>query len=137
MNSSDAPLVYQLLKDYHETAQSLKALRRLRADPLSDPLLVETHRAKATGWFNAVAVLYLRGLIDQTLFRAVAEPRAAQLWCELVADLDREVRRSAGGDKAAETIPMVERLWRDYAEGKLPTLQFVFAPTVQAPALVN
>lgn len=128
MNSPDALLVYQLLKDYHrEVAPALKTLGRLlAAGPLSDPSLVETERVAATGWFNQVATLYLRGLIDERTFRTVASPRAAALWVELVAPLDREVRRAAGGEDAANVVTMVERLWRDFAEGHLPTMQFVF-----------
>ena len=128
MNSPDAFLVYQLLKDYHEqVAPAFKQLRTL--DPSSDPSSVEALRVKATGWFNQVATLYLRSLIDANTFRTVASPAAARLWVEYVVPLDTEIRRAAHGDDAADQVPMVERFWRDYADGKLPTPQFVFGPT--------
>lgn len=129
MNSPDAWLVYQLLKDYHETvAPALKVLRRETPGLSSDPSSVEVERVKATGWFNHVASLYLHGLIDAQTFRTVASPAGAKLWVEYVVPLDREIRRSAHGDEAADGVPMVEQFWREYAQGKLVTRQFIFGP---------
>lgn len=128
MNSSDAMLVYQLLKDYHETAMHLKALR----GGLDSSFEVETHRRAATGWFNHVGTLYLRGLIDERTFRIVASERAAKMWVEFVAGLDREIRIKAGS--GAEDMPILERFWREYSEGRLMTLQLVSAPVVRIQA---
>jgi hypothetical protein len=44
------------------------------------------------------------------------------------------VREAAGG--SAE-MPMIERFWREYAEGRLVTRQFVFAPTQEQNGTVQ
>lgn len=109
---SDGLLLYTLLKDYHETAKHVK---RLRDDQTLTPEEREYHRAAATGWFNAVFVLWqMKAITKETLY-AVASPRAAMLWLEFVAPLDKAIRLSKGG---TEKNP-VEKWWTKYAKKEL------------------
>ncbi len=112
----DATLLYTLLKDYHETARHIKALRADQETPglLTDELR-EAHRHAATGWFNAVFVLWMTGSLAMETLKAVASPRAAQLWLEYVAPLDKAIRLSRGG-KAENPV---ETFWTEYVKKQL------------------
>lgn len=101
-----------LLKDYAAVAQSLKRLRDL-------PSPTETDRVQATEWFNRVFVLYASALLSVDDLPLVTSRRAAQLWVELVAPLDRVVREVANGPDDEGYVNPVEEFWRDYAAGQL------------------
>jgi len=118
-----AALVYQLLRDYHDTvAPALKQLRAhkdVRSDVLLDWNEIEINRVRATGWFNHVFALYSNGLIALEDFGIVASVRAAQLWVAFVLPLDVEIRKAAHGPDVEGYSNPVADFWTDYAAGQL------------------
>tara|TARA_R110000868_G_scaffold78701_23_gene224273 strand:- start:991 stop:1245 length:255 start_codon:yes stop_codon:yes gene_type:complete len=56
-------------------------------------------------------------LIDDDTLHLVAGQRAAALWLQYVAPLDREVRRDVGGDRAADRTTPVDGFWSAYVDG--------------------
>lgn len=126
MDYARSLLLHQLLKDYQDVAVSLKVLRsgcqsetcQLEEQPCQK---LDPHRSHATGWFNRVFTLYRFGLLTVDDLQIVAPPRAAQLWRDHVAPLDKVVREAAHGPDAEDYVHPVEVFWRDYADGKLRT----------------
>jgi len=122
-DSSPALLLYLILRDYHDVAQSLKYLRTAQHALWRPSWIVERHRVRATGWFNRIALLSGR-LTDREL-QLVASPDAARLWLAYVLPLDRAVRRRAHGDASMGRRSFVEVFWSEYATGRVlrPTSQ--------------
>lgn len=115
----DALLLYTLKTDYHALTPSLKALRASVAGDLALlPEQIEIHRHTVTGWFNAVYALWMSKAITKELLFLVASPRAAQLWVEFVAPLDKAVREAAHGAGDGRMNP-VEKFWTRYAKKEL------------------
>jgi hypothetical protein len=111
-----APFVYHLLTDYHQAAQSIKALRSAQLDDASR----EAHRVIATGIFNRMYVLWQMKVIGADVFGVVISRRAAQLWLEHVAPLDKAVRERARGSADDEgAVHPMELFYRAYADGRL------------------
>lgn len=123
MNYERALLLHQLLKDYQDVAESLKFLREYTANGQIQPASIHTpaegHRSRATGWFNRVYLLYRAGLLSPDDVLLVASPRAAQLWRDHVAPLDRAVRASAQEPMPEGAVHSVEGFWNTYADGRL------------------
>lgn len=117
MDYARSLLLHQLLKDYQDVAQALKMLRAGNLEAVN----AEHYRNLATGWFNRVFTLYRFGLLTVDDLQIVAPPRAAQLWRDHVARMDKAVREAAHGPDAEDYAHPVEVFWRDYADGKLRT----------------
>lgn len=114
-----------LLKDYAAVAPHLKFLRAEMAFKATHRYFsaedeqIETARSQASEWFNRVFNLYANGLLSVADLQLVASPRAAQLFVDHVAPLDRVVREAAHGPDAEGAVHPVEAFWRDYALGQL------------------
>lgn len=112
-------VINELLKDYHALTPALKALRQ-GGLPTDEQ---EWQRSLATGWFNRVFALYASGLLSVADLQLVASPRAAQLWRDHVAPLDKAVREAAHGPDHEGYVNPVEQFWREYADGQLRVFQ--------------